>query len=145
MENQQAVKLAREADPSGERTIGELDTCFHPTGRLVALGVLTKPDTLSAGATNAREKWREVLEDRIHRLKHRYYCVRLPDDDERSRKITRTEVDRNAEAFFSTTSPWKDIMVNDPRRFGMPNFVNDISVLLTAVIEKACVLTPCTH
>jgi hypothetical protein len=28
-------------------------------------------------------------------------------------------------------------MAKDPRRFGIPNFVNDISVLLTAIIEKA--------
>jgi vacuolar protein sorting-associated protein 1 len=80
-----------------------------------------------------------VLQGRSHRLKHGYYCVRLPDDEERARQITRTEADRVASNFFAETPPWCEVLAEDPTRFGIPSFVSDISVLLTAIIEKASV------
>ncbi|KAF8193681.1 P-loop containing nucleoside triphosphate hydrolase protein [Pholiota molesta] len=118
IENMQAVTLAGKADPEKDRTIG----------------VLTKPDTLTKGSTGGREKWKAVLEGREIVTTHGYYCVRLPDDDERERKITPLEAQRNAAHFFDTTAPW-DKMV-DRTRFGIPNFVSSISALLVDRIER---------
>ncbi|KIJ57924.1 hypothetical protein HYDPIDRAFT_120172 [Hydnomerulius pinastri MD-312] len=118
MENQQSVRLAKEADPEGERTIG----------------ILTKPDTLGEGAISAKKRWLDVIEGREHRLKHGYYCVRLPDDSQRASRLSRAALHKLAAEYFETTSPWSD--VTERGRFGIPGFVLDISVLLIKHIEK---------
>ncbi|KAG2034094.1 P-loop containing nucleoside triphosphate hydrolase protein [Suillus americanus] len=120
MENQQSMSLARAADPDGKRTIG----------------VLTKPDTLGAGAINQRRKWVEIIEGRSedHTLRHGFYCVRLPDDAERAQRLSRAESQRRAAEYFDTTSPWKDVI--DRHRFGIPGFVSDVSQLLIQLIEE---------
>ncbi|KAG1792765.1 P-loop containing nucleoside triphosphate hydrolase protein [Suillus plorans] len=121
MENQQSMSLARAADPDGKRTIG----------------VLTKPDTLGAGAINQRKKWVEIIEGHSedHKLRHGFYCVRLPDDAERSQRLSRAELQRRAAEYFDTTSPWNG--VTDRHRFGIPGFVSDVSRLLIQLIEEA--------
>ncbi|KAG2148928.1 P-loop containing nucleoside triphosphate hydrolase protein [Suillus clintonianus] len=121
MENQQSMSLARAADPDGKRTIG----------------VLTKPDTLGAGAINQRRKWVEIIEGRSadHTLRHGFYCVRLPDDAERTQRLSRAESQRRAAEYFDTTSPWRN--VTDRHRFGIPGFVSDVSRLLIQLIEEA--------
>ncbi|KAG1748049.1 P-loop containing nucleoside triphosphate hydrolase protein [Suillus lakei] len=121
MENQQSMSLARAADPDGKRTIG----------------VLTKPDTLGAGAINQRRKWVEIIEGRSedHTLRHGFYCVRLPDDAERTQRLSRAESQRRAAEYFDTTAPWNS--VTDRRRFGIPGFVSDVSRLLIQLIEEA--------
>ncbi|KAJ6510740.1 P-loop containing nucleoside triphosphate hydrolase protein [Mycena sanguinolenta] len=118
IQNQQAARLARDADPEGERTIA----------------VLTKPDVLGAGATGSRQKWRDILEGRDQLLKHGYYCVRLPDDAERSQGISRAESERRAAAYFDSTQPWRDIV--DRSRFGVPNLATFLSGLLVEHIEN---------
>ncbi|KAG6887566.1 hypothetical protein C0992_011789 [Termitomyces sp. T32_za158] len=118
MQNQAAFRLAKDADPTGERTIG----------------ILTKPDTLSAGATGHLQNWKETLEGKQYPLKHGYYCVRLPTDAERSRNRSRIDSQRFEERFFETTSPWNTIA--DRARFGVPSFVANISGLLVQLIEK---------
>ncbi|KAJ7841840.1 P-loop containing nucleoside triphosphate hydrolase protein [Mycena leptocephala] len=117
LQNQQAARLAKEADPAGERTIA----------------VLTKPDILGPGATGSRQKWKDILEGKDHQLRHGYYCVRLPDDDERSRGISRAESERRAAEYFDSTQPWRDI--TDRSRFGVPNLATFLSELLVARIE----------
>ncbi|KAG1850388.1 P-loop containing nucleoside triphosphate hydrolase protein [Suillus subalutaceus] len=99
-------------------------------------GVLTKPDTLGAGAINQRRKWVEIIEGRSedHTLRHGFYCVRLPDDAERAQRLSRAESQRRAAEYFDTTSPWKD--VTDRHRFGIPGFVSDVSRLLIQLIEE---------
>ncbi|KAG1775502.1 P-loop containing nucleoside triphosphate hydrolase protein [Suillus placidus] len=99
-------------------------------------GVLTKPDTLGAGAINQRRKWVEIIEGRSedHTLRHGFYCVRLPDDAERAQRLSRAESQRRAAEYFNTTSPWKD--VTDRHRFGIPGFVSDVSRLLIRLIEE---------
>jgi hypothetical protein len=89
---------------------------------------------LTKGATGGREKWKAVLEGREHRTKHGYYCVRLPDDDERTRKVSRMESQRIADEFFTSNPPWSEM--SNRRRFGIPNFVHDISALLVQLIEE---------
>ncbi|KAF8637496.1 hypothetical protein AX17_002781 [Amanita inopinata Kibby_2008] len=118
MENQQAVRLAREADPSGERTIG----------------VLTKPDVVLPTSIGQLQKWRDVLESRMHKLQHGYYCVRLPDEAERVNANARAESERLADNFFRTRAPWNEMQMRN--RFGIPNLVRDISTLLVQWIEK---------
>ncbi|KAK0200154.1 P-loop containing nucleoside triphosphate hydrolase protein [Desarmillaria ectypa] len=120
IEMQAAVKLAKSRDPDGDRTIG----------------VLTKPDMLTVGASGARQKWREIIlgQDQKHKLKHGYYCVRLPDDDERRRKISRDESQARAKRYFERTSPWKEFP--NRSRFGIPALVHDISRLLVGLVEN---------
>ena len=118
-EKMEAVRLAkdRRADPSGNRTIG----------------VLTKPDLLISGSTNAQTAWKAVLEGRSHRTKRGYFCVRLPDDEERKKGITKTRLNELADEFFDDTSPWNEIL--DRSRFGIPNLVKYTSDLLVQLIQ----------
>ncbi|KAG6901313.1 hypothetical protein C0995_013794 [Termitomyces sp. Mi166 len=118
MQNQAAFRLAKDADPTGERTIG----------------ILTKPDTLSVGATGHLQNWKDTLEGKRDPLKHGYYSVRLPTDVERSRNRSRTDLQKLEARFFETTSPWNTIA--DRARFGVPSFVANISGLLVQLIEK---------
>ncbi|KAJ3916699.1 P-loop containing nucleoside triphosphate hydrolase protein [Lentinula edodes] len=117
MENQEAVRLAKQADPSSDRTIG----------------VLTKPDTITRGAIGSRERWKEVLQGKLHRFNHGYYCVRLADDEERAKRLSRSQSEVLATDFFAKTEPWSGFV--DRSRFGVPNFVKDMSKLLLGMIE----------
>ena len=133
MENQQAVRLAKEADPFGERTIGKCEICLIESNIEHPLGVLTKPDTLPPGASGARKRWKAIIEG--HQLEHRLKnCVRLPDDDERARKISRAESSRIATEFFDGTPPWKDVAKRNC--FGVHNLVSELSLILVGLIEK---------
>lgn len=80
-----------------------------------------------------RKRWQNVIEGREHKLKHGYYCVRLPDDEERTRKVTRADSVNTATEFFNNTPPWNTM---DRNRFGIPNLVTDISRLLANLIEN---------
>ncbi|KAF8839213.1 hypothetical protein BDN67DRAFT_906024 [Paxillus ammoniavirescens] len=119
MQNQQSVRLAREADPDGERTIG----------------VLTKPDTLGEGAVSAKKLWIDVIEGHQHALKHGYYCVRLPDDAQRTQRLSRTASQKLEAEYFDTSPPWSQS--TERGRFGIPAFVSDISALLVKHIGKS--------
>ncbi|KAH0834801.1 P-loop containing nucleoside triphosphate hydrolase protein [Lanmaoa asiatica] len=136
IQNQQSVKLAREADSEGERTIGlSISDESTRVSQGFLLGILTKPDMLGAGAVNAKKLWVDVIEGRQHTLKHGYYCVRLPDDAQRAQRLSRSVLQRIAAEYFDTTSPWNG--VTNRGRFGIPAFVSDISVLLVSHIKKA--------
>ncbi|OBZ73062.1 Interferon-induced GTP-binding protein Mx2 [Grifola frondosa] len=119
IENQEAMRLAKQADPEGKRTIG----------------VITKPDSLTAGASSARQKWQEILEGRDHQLRHGYYSVRLPDDDERKKNLSRVETERLATNFFSTTEPFKNMVTLN--RLGIPHLIRYVSKLLMMVIQDS--------
>ncbi|KAJ7060975.1 P-loop containing nucleoside triphosphate hydrolase protein [Mycena amicta] len=116
IENQKALRLAREQDPEGRRTIG----------------VLTKPDMLKEGS-KATALWLDVIEGRKHPLQHGYYCTRQPDDEERSKNVTTADL-RNAEAqFFKTGAPWSSS--THQNRFGMDNLIQTLSTLLVQIIS----------
>ncbi|KIK91551.1 hypothetical protein PAXRUDRAFT_830752 [Paxillus rubicundulus Ve08.2h10] len=119
MQNQQSVRLAREADPEGERTIG----------------VLTKPDTLGEGAVNAKKLWLDVIEGHQYALKNGYYCVRLPDDAQRTQRLSRAAVQKLEGEYFDTSLPWSQ--AKERGRFGIPPFISQMSVLLVEHIEKS--------
>ncbi|KAG7441691.1 P-loop containing nucleoside triphosphate hydrolase protein [Guyanagaster necrorhizus] len=120
IEMQAAVKLAKERDPGGDRTIG----------------VLTKPDMLTEGASGARQKWTQIIlgQDQKHKLKHGYYCVLLPDDEQRRRKVSRDKSQALAKQYFERTTPWKEF--SNRSRFGITALVHDISRLLVGLIEN---------
>ncbi|KAJ7099999.1 P-loop containing nucleoside triphosphate hydrolase protein [Mycena belliarum] len=116
IENQKALRLARQQDPEGRRTIG----------------VLTKPDMLSTGS-KVRDLWLDVLEGRKHQLHHGYYCTRQPDDDERSNNIAPSAARRTEAAFFAKTAPWSTSTHQD--HFGTDNLVSTLSTLLVQIIH----------
>ncbi|KAF9444433.1 hypothetical protein P691DRAFT_677583 [Macrolepiota fuliginosa MF-IS2] len=120
IQNQGAVVLAKEADPSGRRIIG----------------VLTKPDMLLPGAIGAHQLWKQTLENQNtpnnqNYLQHGYYCVRLPDDASRQKGYTAQNLPNPD--YFDVTRPWSE--VEDRRRFGVTNLVSDVSALLVQLIE----------
>ncbi|KAJ7800360.1 P-loop containing nucleoside triphosphate hydrolase protein [Mycena olivaceomarginata] len=117
IENQKALRLARQQDPEGKRTIG----------------VLTKPDMLSTGSS-VRDLWMEVIEGRKHPLMHGYFCTRQPDDDERSKNITTAQARRTETNFFAGTAPWSTTERKD--RFGTENLVSTLSTLLVQIINE---------
>ncbi|KAH7928504.1 hypothetical protein BV22DRAFT_1192754 [Leucogyrophana mollusca] len=117
IENQKALRLARQEDPDGRRTIG----------------VLTKPDMLGSGSTKARELWVDVIEGRRHHLAHGYYCTRQPDDAERAEGITSIQARASEATFFRTTTPWSNLLQS--HRFGTTNLVNALSAHLVQMIN----------
>lgn len=76
----------------------------------------------------------EIIQGNQHKLKRGYYCVRLPDDDERARNISRSESSKIANDFFNSTAPWNSI--TSLNRFGVNNLVSDLSLILVSLIEK---------
>ncbi|KAK7676574.1 hypothetical protein QCA50_020450 [Cerrena zonata] len=118
IENQKAMRLAKQVDPIGTRTIG----------------VLTKPDTLTTGAIKARNLWLDVIEGRRFSLRHGYYCTRQPDDEERSKGISAEEARRVEKDFFLRISPWSKS--SQQYRFGTHNLINNISTLLSQLIDE---------
>ncbi|KAJ7590319.1 P-loop containing nucleoside triphosphate hydrolase protein [Mycena floridula] len=119
IENQKALRLARQEDPAGIRTIG----------------VLTKPDMLTSGQTKALEQWMDVIEGRRHPLAHGYYGTRQPNDAERAAAIsTDSNKARAIEAqFFRETSPWCNARVKN--RFGTVALIESLSKLLVKLIQ----------
>ncbi|KAF7360121.1 hypothetical protein MVEN_00740500 [Mycena venus] len=116
IENQKALRLARQEDPEGTRTIG----------------VLTKPDMLSVGS-KARDSWLDVIEGRKHRLIHGYFCTRQPDDAERNKNITSAQARHAETSFFAETAPWST--TEHKERFGTENLVSTLSTLLVQIIN----------
>lgn len=98
---------------------------------------MTKPDTLTSGATKAREIWLEVIEGRRFPLRHGYYCTRQPDDDERTNGITADQARKAELDFFARTSPWN--RTAQQQRFGTRNLITSLSKLLSQVIDDTYV------
>ncbi|RDX42100.1 hypothetical protein OH76DRAFT_1448839 [Lentinus brumalis] len=123
MENQKAMRFAREMDPEGKRTI-----C-----------VVTKADMVDSGSSSKRKLWQEIFEGKAdkHRLALGYYAVRLPKDDERERNITAQELQRIANQVFKDVAPWKDVGGRDRDRLGVHSLVRDLSRLLMKLLDDA--------
>ncbi|KAF8591661.1 hypothetical protein K439DRAFT_1626647 [Ramaria rubella] len=119
LENQKAALLAKKQDPEGSRTIG----------------VLTKPDTLTTGATRSRSAWLDVIEGRNHPLKHGYYCTRQPEDSDRAKGITFDDAREAELTFFKNTSPWSTSI--QKQRFGTRNLTEKLSTLLSQKIDES--------
>ncbi|RDB17526.1 Interferon-induced GTP-binding protein Mx2 [Hypsizygus marmoreus] len=117
IENQKALRLARQEDPDGRRTIG----------------VVTKPDMLTTGSTKALNLWLDVIEGRRHALSHGYYCTRQPDDAQRAADITPAQARASEAEFFSRTSPWSTSVYKE--RFGTNQLISTLSRLLVGIIN----------
>ncbi|KAH9917729.1 P-loop containing nucleoside triphosphate hydrolase protein [Fomitopsis serialis] len=98
--------------------------------------VVTKPDQLLEGNIGAHKAWLDIIQGRSEhdRLKHGYYVTRLPDDEQRGKGITRAELDAEAQRFFASKAPWKNL---SPGRLGLPNLIAFLSELLMKVIEDS--------
>ncbi len=144
MENQRAKRLAQEEDPDYSRTIGShfhvLTLAYSDVRTTMHAGVLTKQDTLGLGATNARQKWVDVLKGRAYKTKYGYFCVRLADDTEREAALSRSEMQDIGNEFFSSEEPWNQF--SDQGRFGIPALVTNLSHHLITIIDKTYVLRP---
>lgn len=133
------MRLALEADKEKARSIGMWLRTSRGDMRvsLFFTGVLTKPDTLSVGAVSARQKWRDLITgvdtDPTHRLRHGYYCVKLPDDAERANSPSRSERILAESSFFQSTSPWNEV---SQERFGVQHLVVDLSRHLTDLLDR---------
>ncbi|KAK7040881.1 hypothetical protein VNI00_009477 [Paramarasmius palmivorus] len=119
IENQKALRLARQVDPTGQRTIG----------------VMTKPDMLGPGSRKALDLWVDVIEGRRHPLVHGYYCTRQPNDDERSKGVSPAQARSLEEHFFKETLPWSKS--THMQRFGTENLTSALSRLLIHVIDQS--------
>jgi hypothetical protein len=75
----------------------------------------------------------EILKGNQHRLKHGYYCLRLPDDDERARNISPAELLKVSTDLFDS-SPWNTITSRNC--FGVNNLVSYLSLILVGLIRK---------
>ncbi|KAL0957173.1 hypothetical protein HGRIS_003265 [Hohenbuehelia grisea] len=118
IENQEAIDLARDVDPQGERTIG----------------VLTKPDMLTSGNIGALKIYLEVIQGHRYHLGHGFYCLRLPNDAERMNHIS-IEDARNAESlFFKHTSPWASCTRKE--QLGIESFASSLARLLGDLIAR---------
>jgi hypothetical protein len=122
IENQKALRLAQQEDPAGHRTIG----------------VMTKPDLLSAGSTKSRELWLDVLEGRRYPLTHGYYCTRQPDDAERNQRISSADASIAEIDYFTATLPWSTTAEQD--RIGIHNLVSTLSRLLVGIIDDRYII-----
>ncbi|EJF59398.1 hypothetical protein DICSQDRAFT_148489 [Dichomitus squalens LYAD-421 SS1] len=123
LDNQGAMKLAKTADESGERTIG----------------IVTKADRVSVSATGRQKAWKDLFEGRAtrHKLRLGYYAVSLPDDKQRADNITRREAQQQASRVFDTVAPWMDLRATCPGRLGVQALVHDISPLLLKMLVDA--------
>ena len=133
MENQKAMRLAREVDPSGLRTIGMLISeisILAQSHYVYVVGVLTKPDLVTTA--QKKESWLDVIEGRAFPLKHGYYCTRQPDEDDRAKGMTPSEARALEADFFLKTLPWT--ASPHQTRFGTQNMVANLSRQLSQVI-----------
>ena len=98
--------------------------------------MVTKPDLLRGGSTGLQDEWLNIFQRRKHGLRLGYYAVRLPDDEQRKSGLSRSQLDVEAQNWFSSKHPWK---ITSPDRLGIPNLVSDISKLLMKIIQDSYV------
>lgn len=113
-QNQPSVTMAREADPTGART----------------LGVLTKPDRVEEGVF---DNWKPVLEGKEQKLHHGYYVVKNP--DKKQLEHMNHEQARKHEKDFFLKKPWSTLGATITSRLGSGNLAAKLSMLLEQIIK----------
>ncbi|KAJ3812204.1 P-loop containing nucleoside triphosphate hydrolase protein [Lentinula aff. lateritia] len=117
-QNQGALQLAREYDPEGLRTVG----------------VLTKPDRISAGD---EEDWvRFVKNEGDYKLLNNWFCVRQPNSSELKLGVTWQEARDKENQFFTATAAWRDLDPIYQRYLRTGNLVERLSGILSDLISK---------
>jgi hypothetical protein len=130
IENQSAVRIAREWDPNGTRTIGS-----SITDSSLIVGVLTKADTVEKGD---HERWFKIFNNQLHVLRHGYHMTRLSSAAEMNQDWSTTR--EMEHEFFRAQSPWSQL---DKSRVGMESLTEALSRALSKMIEDRynCLLT----
>lgn len=121
LENQEALKLAKEYDPVGERTIG----------------LLTKPDIVRA---TTYQQWLGLIRNTKEKLTHGWYVVKNPDVTSGSEAPTPEQAkNEEAEYFrgFPTDKYWKDLGPGFENRLGIPNLTVKLSQVLGLLNRKS--------
>ncbi|CAG8700870.1 18172_t:CDS:2 [Dentiscutata erythropus] len=115
IDNQAIITLAKEADPSGVRT----------------LGVLTKPDMIEKGT---HDIWLKIMGGEAHQLELGYYVVKNPTKVQRAENITFEEARLVENEFFEQEEPWNSFYLRE--RIGVKNLQNKLSELLIKSIKR---------
>lgn len=129
------MKLAKEYDPQGKRTIGEFARAeIESTMPILPdhAGVLTKPDRIEPGE---EEKWLSFVRGETEVLQKGWFCVKQPSPTELSEKLTWKEARRREETFFTTKEPWSFQDVSTKNRFGTARLTNQLSDILSKLIS----------
>ncbi|KAJ3297651.1 hypothetical protein HK104_000284 [Borealophlyctis nickersoniae] len=117
IENQAIVRMAREVDPYGLRT----------------LGVLTKPDTIEAGT---HDRWIQVLLGHQFPLQLGYWVVKNPSKIDLDRNITFEDARKKEIQFFATQQPWAGFR-HQLDRFGIDSLRRELSRQLTLLTDTS--------
>ncbi|KAG8755211.1 hypothetical protein FRC14_004253 [Serendipita sp. 396] len=115
IENQGARRLAKQLDPTGDRTIP----------------VLTKPDRIAAGSYRS---WLDLLENKEERFKHGWYCVKQADQEQLEGGITWEDARKNERSFFDKKAPWSQLDERIRSRLGTPALTNALGNTLFDLI-----------
>ncbi|BGP50932.1 hypothetical protein JCM10450v2_006858 [Rhodotorula kratochvilovae] len=113
--NQKAVKLAKEADPEGKRTIG----------------VFTKADRVQAGD---HDQWILRLQDGT--LKHPFFATKLVGTADLKKGLSFQDARAAEAAFFADTAPWNTVDAVTKSRYGTGRLVAHLSDELTKSIRQ---------
>ena len=134
IDNQSAAWLAKQADPGGARTIGELAMreLYLIILTNLGVGVLTKPDTLQEGE---EKNWIEVLEGRKHPLKLGYYVTKQPAPKDLLEGITHAEARAKERDFFRDHPTWSTVE-SSKSRMGTEKLGASLSKLLSQLINQ---------
>ncbi|KAF8596644.1 hypothetical protein BDV93DRAFT_570896 [Ceratobasidium sp. AG-I] len=115
-QTQGAVRLAREHDPDGKRTIG----------------VLTKPDRIEQLEEGP---WVSMLLGRENALANGWFCVKLPSSSDLRAKITPKDARAKEQKFFKGTAPWSGLVREHWGRLGTTNLGNRLGEILASEIQ----------
>ncbi|KAI9465220.1 P-loop containing nucleoside triphosphate hydrolase protein [Lactarius psammicola] len=116
-ENQIAHRLAAQFDPSGARTIG----------------VLTKPDRISAGDEAI---WISKIQSGGEDGGIEYFSVKNPDSQDIRNGITYEQAREKEAEFFSTKAPWSSLEWLYQRRLGTDKLARRLGQVLYNLISK---------
>jgi len=109
--NSDALKIARQVDPKGKRTIG----------------VLTKVDLMDEGTDAC-----ELLTGSIYPLKHGYYGVKMRSQLDIKNHVTIRQAKKNEVKYFSNHDSYKDNM----EQLGVPNLTAALNRILVSHLKE---------
>lgn len=118
MENTVVRALARQADPTGVRTVG----------------VLTKPDRIEAGAHQQKI---DVLTGKMYRLEHGYWVVKSRTPAQLESGISFEEARMDERNFFRNTAPWNTLPTYVKQRLGSDFLEAKLGKILSSTISTA--------
>eukprot|EP00808_Paulinella_micropora_P017561 g56944.t1 len=114
--NQEVLKLAKDADPEGTRT----------------LAVLTKPDLMER---NTEDTAHNLMTNQAYPVNLGWAAVKCRDRKDRDENITIKEGRQKENAYFEATAPWKDLP-NKGETCGSEQLVKRLQTLLRDRIEE---------